>query len=868
MAQSIPAQVQTECDRKGYKPRCGIEIPGLGEYISTHATFTTDEHTYTGKVKKGGAPVIQFTVDRLGGLAKISSVRLSILNQELFSNILNTYSNPENEEVIIKLFFDDGTAILDAESVQIFKGLITDFPTIAYDSVIFDIEDIGATKFKMIGTLLTNSDAADTDQGLPESAQGKIKPIIYGDHRYFRGNDSKASDTVSTKNNLVPCIYLGIDSSGDHRWLVSNHKLDEADNTFDQEQFWVKDDKLGRYVRLRGVSIVQNNSSGCIISHANNPTIIDYVYSKGTVSGFELGSGAIAFTNKSRCGDKIFSTASTGILSAPLATVNVGDKTRVDIPFSEWEDQDIDDADISAVIMHVYAEMTLSGGAVAADVSLRINLAAQTDPIGSSYPDLRINETYPMARKLEIEDTFPVELYCDIQMTSGDIAQLDIYECYKSIKYVRNDKLLQVYFGGQGREYGKWINGRSTAEGYSETHQDDDSSGALIENSSGIIESILRDELNFNEEHLAENDFATHAKWDVTGIADDTGGDCDFTFAGGSLNGTLTQTAANRSVAGQNTRKYRLAYTIAVATAPDGDFALTLTNAFASEAVTIPFTAGTHEVTFVSNSSASSADFVINASETTATQGSFTIGDIYLEISEIDNDQFNIASNDLSTSKLSFAIIEQIKSDGLIGELAKVSKSVLFFDYDNLMNMKVFVPGDNFSISDNAAVQNADIFEFDPASSGDSFTQHPIEHNSFKLRKTKDIVTDITILYFVNYLGEFQSEVTQTDTTHHSVTISETYEHKYTKDQTTAELYRDFLVDGSGAGRLSKKYYEVELSTFLNALMIEPFDITNVRHPVISGILGAANMNTQKWSIIQLRFNLNKMEIELTKVQH
>jgi len=132
-------------------------------------------------------------------------------------------------------------------------------------------------------------------------------------------------------------------------------------------------------------------------------------------------------------------------------------------------------------------------------------------------------------------------------------------------------------------------------------------------------------------ECLNETDFASHAKWDVTGEVDDTGGNAAFVFAGGSLNGTLTQTAANRANVGDNSSWYAFTYTVVVTTVPDGDFALTITNTFAESAVTLDFTAGTHTVVFKSASGVSTADFVIDATETTATQGDFTIDDVTLK---------------------------------------------------------------------------------------------------------------------------------------------------------------------------------------------------------------------------------------------
>jgi len=140
----------------------------------------------------------------------------------------------------------------------------------------------------------------------------------------------------------------------------------------------------------------------------------------------------------------------------------------------------------------------------------------------------------------------------------------------------------------------------------------------------------LLDLLDSASEELNETDFATHAKWDTTGVGDDTGGDCDFTFAGGTLNGTCYQTSGNRVTDGTPSVGYEFTYTVVVTVAPDGDFVLTLEN-FPESAVTLPHTAGTHTVRFMSAANANGQNFTIKATETTSTQGSIQIDNVSLK---------------------------------------------------------------------------------------------------------------------------------------------------------------------------------------------------------------------------------------------
>jgi len=157
-----------------------------------------------------------------------------------------------------------------------------------------------------------------------------------------------------------------------------------------------------------------------------------------------------------------------------------------------------------------------------------------------------------------------------------------------------------------------------------------------------ISESIVWDlqsggTLNFldigasNTELLNEGNFASHANWDATGKATDSGGKAEWTFAGGSLVGTITQVAAKRAATGDGAKRYRFVRTTTVTTAPDGDTAFTITVGFAAAAVSLTMTAGTGEVVeFTSVEAADSGSFVLDIAETTATQGQFAVDDLSL----------------------------------------------------------------------------------------------------------------------------------------------------------------------------------------------------------------------------------------------
>jgi hypothetical protein len=107
-------------------------------------------------------------------------------------------------------------------------------------------------------------------------------------------------------------------------------------------------------------------------------------------------------------------------------------------------------------------------------------------------------------------------------------------------------------------------------------------------------------------ECLSETDFATHAKWNVTGACDDTLGYVFFTGVG-----TLTQTQANLATPLKGSKIYKLTYVVA-----SGSGTITLTTGVADETIAIAGGA-LGSVNQYFRTKASPVDFVISASAAT-----------------------------------------------------------------------------------------------------------------------------------------------------------------------------------------------------------------------------------------------------------
>lgn len=363
-------------------------------------------------------------------------------------------------------------------------------PTSNRRVVIQDIEDRTELNLRKAFTdIVSDSDAADTDEGLPSDSRGKVKPIPYGDHTHLVGDDSKSLDTASSINNMSQCLYLGIDSTERHRWLVAAFQVNEILISGFLAQLWAWDDNLGRFVRLHNsngdIVVEQNTSDGCIISHPNIPKYIDYFRGKGVPSTGSTGSFGTPFTNTARGTDKEFTLASRGGFESSLVVTN--DQERMNISFPDWEYQNIDDALVDSILYFLYGKLAFTGAADTTFVSVgvaSIPPVTFTNPVGASYPDLRLQTIASGAAIKSAVGTTVALAITALKNFGADTAVLDVYEFYKGIVY-SGPTILPLYYVGKGKEY-DFLTGRTNHADFSA------GDGSLIENPSGCVESILR----------------------------------------------------------------------------------------------------------------------------------------------------------------------------------------------------------------------------------------------------------------------------------------------------------------------------------------------------------------------------------------
>ncbi len=469
------------------------------------------------------SPVDTAGVEMFTHKFQVSEMTLRISNGDYhtgvkFSDLINDSTlgagddiGIENRKIDIRLWTKGITAW--SSCIQLKSGVVREISHTETEMVL-SIQDKREIIHKSIDHTIIEAEAADTDQGLPEDSRGKTIPVIYGIHTFLKGDDSKASDTASSINNMVPAIYSGIDSSGRHRWRIASHIIETISVSSNQAQLWAEDKVLNRLVRVANdggsdIVVEQNSASGCIISLLATTQYWDYFYGKGTPTTDSAGANITEFANVSRIIDKIFTTASTG--SIDTGSFNL-DQCEIDvIPFTVWENQNLADAAILEIILNWYGEATFAGGADGTYYVIQFlaggTPATGTEPdTGGIYPDARMEDAFAEAPTIaEIGNNVDFLLIASKNFIADDQVVLDIYEMYKSVRYEAG-QFLYVLFAGTGREYNEstgWITSRTGTE----THADNNGGGNLIENLAGQIESIYRDELGRVTADIDEDSF-------------------------------------------------------------------------------------------------------------------------------------------------------------------------------------------------------------------------------------------------------------------------------------------------------------------------------------------------------------------------
>jgi len=549
----LSATFKTEVKKKGNKPRIGISLSGIAKYYSRGKAFTMDSLTYADEL--AGAPSVSFSSKITGGLSTINRLNLDILNQDLVSDHFvegGTYEAPENSAVKAYLVYDSGTTLI-ADAVQFFNGIIDDFPQIDYKSLKIACTSIDRIIFHKVGDLVTNADAP-SGYKVPEHSLGKMKPEIYGDHRfpvnYTAANSQLATDYhFSRDNNVVPAVALG-----GGQFQIANHEVKSL--TDDKDAIWLYDEDIGKMVEVVDFTEIQNDdSNGCIISIAAPETILE------AVTGYITSGDGDTFTDNTEdfsasgvaIGDviNIPGDENSGLYSITQVNAHTLEILEPNFPamsndanieytieryplFKHWRSPISHENNNNWVNPQYMYDLSLAFASVAT-----VNVQTEIDEITLLFDTLAITPALLGDIKLYIKGVFDIVgavLYVNNQAAyyfggntnstqfhshvgnvdrtvvnrvplsyykSGVVTALEyatISEIIQAVEYRKNIPTdnMKIYFGGTGRAYDTWLDSRTN-------HQD--ATTDLIENAAGCVESVLRDVVGLTTANIMNADF-------------------------------------------------------------------------------------------------------------------------------------------------------------------------------------------------------------------------------------------------------------------------------------------------------------------------------------------------------------------------
>jgi len=307
-------------------------------------------------------------------------------------------------------------------------------------------------RVKCFSDLVAASDAVDGEV-LPPDSLGKSKPELYGDFTREYGNESNAALTELTRNDTFsPCIYLGVDDSGNDRWLVADHAVEDIT----AGTVWGYDEDSGRMVKNSSFTVEQNTSAGCIISHAPDVEFYDYLTSNGATS--EVSAvGSYTIDDREYAANK--NLAQAAYITVNDSTTGTPNSYSFKVEFSEWANSPVADADISDVrvaVLCLIDPSAFGGGAVLTAVQPLV--VYNSGNLGSATV-FQADTTSTGSTQAAVAEDIQFNFISPTGAPAGtEVSKAWVYGVFKRVTYTPR-KRLQAYFGGKGLEHCRWTGG-------------------------------------------------------------------------------------------------------------------------------------------------------------------------------------------------------------------------------------------------------------------------------------------------------------------------------------------------------------------------------------------------------------------------
>jgi len=286
------SQLVTEKNKQAHFPEWLIDIDGWSKYYGTR-TVLLGGNNYVGKLvdPQSGEPIsaIAQKIDRITGFDGAGNTVISIANaggsatSPSFESDLLNGKHVANETVRIYLIFDDGTALVDGEKLEIFNGKIN---SVSMISSIFAIQCENSKRIIYVD-LPKNKLGIETYPNMDDSNAGKPIQYIIGD--FVTNGYAPASVCIDeSKRTYVVADNIMNSLSHDSAYVWCKELKDFFSLTLSDGSDFDGDVGVPATVTLGNNIITQINSIPKIEGTQTNVDDYDYAINGNTSNYFTL----------------------------------------------------------------------------------------------------------------------------------------------------------------------------------------------------------------------------------------------------------------------------------------------------------------------------------------------------------------------------------------------------------------------------------------------------------------------------------------------------------------------------------------------------------------------------------------------------
>ncbi len=444
--------------------------------------FELDDEKFLGIISnkpaiKGGFDIQTREFKIAGGMLEIINHIDQITTFGLLASTLGSGDDVgfENRRVDLRLMkdgiskFDNGYPLL--QNGRMYR------PGYGRTLVTIRIEDNTKNIFGTMGHLVTQHDATVGYQ-LPPASAGRIRPIIYGDHRYLTdaGNEGNTLTKEEWFPNEQPRFVPMVDLGGG-RWLVEDHEIAGTPSRVDGACIWAFNQASSKWVQTVRYDVIQNSGSGVILEFLIEDYFgfVGYQWFDFKTPVNQGNVGTFEWADPPASADQDVTTGSTVTLNG----VNNAATMRYGFDLIKGFDEIL------------WGELMLTG---IGDWASNNNLLYVDGIIGKFYSPGDLTITFVEAGG-NIADPEGDEVDVTFKCGPSPPASGEILDVYRVITFQTLALIGPLYWGGLGHALEAWVDDANRS-----SHIDFGNSGEPATNPATCVESVSRGDMGLTDD--------------------------------------------------------------------------------------------------------------------------------------------------------------------------------------------------------------------------------------------------------------------------------------------------------------------------------------------------------------------------------